>query len=96
MDDILKKTMFGEVRDLFTELEEIIKKYSAEDEVSYLASFGMMTEDSTPTEHHWQMGYSWNVRHDDEFDEIQYLQREAYLIETEEEDDGLTFQASLN
>ncbi len=96
MDDILKKTMFGEVRDLFTELEEIIKKYSAEDEVSYLASFGMMTEESTATEHHWQMGYSWNVRDDDEFDEIQYLQREAYLIESEEEDDGLTFQASLN
>jgi hypothetical protein len=96
MDDILKKTMFGEVRELFNELEEIIKKYSAEEEVAYLASFGLMTDESTETEHHWQMGYSWNVSSDDEFDEIQYLQREAYLIETEDDSDGLTFQASLN
>jgi hypothetical protein len=96
MDEILMKTMFEEVRGLFDELEEIVRKYSAEDKVSYVASFGLMEESSTEAEHHWKMGYSWNVRDDDQFDEIQYLQREAYLIESEDKDDDITFRALLN
>tara|TARA_R110002074_G_scaffold170807_4_gene333142 strand:+ start:348 stop:626 length:279 start_codon:yes stop_codon:yes gene_type:complete len=84
MDDILKKTMFTELKDVLVEIEDIVAKYNTSGDVVYTAAFGVVDEGDESNE--WALSYGWNCRDVDEFQEFITLQIEAFSRESLDEE----------
>lgn len=91
MDDILKKTMFEEIDGVFEQIEQIVQKYNASNNIVYMGVVGLCEEPEEPV-HEWQVKYTWNVRDNNELDEILQLQVEAFgMTQEDESDDPLDY-----
>jgi len=78
MDKVLKDTMFRELRDKLKELEAIIDKYDASEEVIHTTCIAMPEEDGGTD---WSVMYAWNYKNVDDLDDMLTLQAEAYIAE---------------
>lgn len=90
MDDILKKTMFKEIDAAFEQIESIVQKYNASGNIVYMGVVGLCEEPEEEV-HEWQVKYTWNVRDNNELDEVIQLQVEAFGRTQDEPDDPLDY-----
>lgn len=94
MDDVLKKAMFTEVKDLMQQIEDVVEKYRHSGELVYTAAFGILEEEGEEL-NQWSLAYGYNCRDIEEFTEFMHLQVKAFT-EIDEGPGDLLSQFSLN
>lgn len=90
MDKVLKETMFRELKAKLKELEDIIEKYDAAEEVVHTTCIGIA--EGIEEGEDWSILYAWNYKGIEDLEDMLALQAEAYIAEVNKKfsEDGVS------